>query len=259
MRIVGIVLVRNEDIHLARALANIAEFCDRIVVADHASTDDTPLIVREMTALYPHIEPHLVRHPRESHALISGLASSDTWIFGVDGDEIYDPVRLGEMRTRMLRGEFADRWMILGNVLNCDAVDEQASTASGWLAPPCRSITKLYNFAHIRSWDGVKEERLHGGRVDFLPGRDASVRLNLHEQTAWDDTPLRCLHTCFLPRSSRDTTDPAARPNIQETHAAGLTARLSRLLRGQKTEGDWKRSRYARGERVTVDATPFFP
>ena len=39
--IVGIVLVRNEDVFVEQAIRNVAAFCDRIHVADHVSTDRT--------------------------------------------------------------------------------------------------------------------------------------------------------------------------------------------------------------------------
>ena len=38
-RIVGIVLVRNEDLHLERVLRNAADFCDLIHVAGVPSVD----------------------------------------------------------------------------------------------------------------------------------------------------------------------------------------------------------------------------
>jgi hypothetical protein len=152
--------------------------------------------------------------------------------------------------------------MILSNVLNCDLVDREKKIAAGWLAPPCRSITKLYNFRHIRAWGGDTPERLHGGAIEFQPGRDALARLNLHEQQPWDSSPLRCLHTCFVARSSLDSDVPAVRENIMDVHAANPIRRIGRwwkTLRGKPLESDWKKSRYMRGERVTIDATPFFP
>ena len=39
--IIGIALVRNEDIFVERALRNTIDFCDRLIVADHQSTDGT--------------------------------------------------------------------------------------------------------------------------------------------------------------------------------------------------------------------------
>ena len=261
-QIVVLVLVRNEDIHVRHAVENVTAFCDRILLADHGSTDETPRILRDLAQRHAHAEYFPITNPRESHELIKSYAGSDTWIFGVDGDEIYDPAGLAKMRADLFAGRYDDAWMILGNVLNCDLVDRERKSAAGWLAPPCRSITKLYNFRHIRSWDGDTPERLHGGTIEFHPGRDALARFNLHEQEPWETSPLRCLHTCFVARSSLDPALPAVRENIMDVHAAAPLARVRRWwkkLRGEPLESDWKKTRYMRGERVTIDATPFFP
>ena len=261
-QIVGIVLVRNEDLRIRQVVENVAAFCDHVLLVDHGSTDQTPEILRELAATHSHLTSYRIARPRESHELIKKYADRDTWIFGVDGDEVYDPSGLALMRRRILAGEFAEWWMIFGNVLNCDAVDPIRKTAAGWLAPPCRSITKLYNFRLIDSWNGDTPERLHGGRIVFKEGYAASARYYLHEKTPWDESPLRCLHTCFVPRSSRDTANPLVRENIMDVHAGGILRRVRRLwkiLRGQRLESPWKKSRYRRGERVIIDATAFFP
>ena len=260
--IVGLVLVRNEDVNVRQAVENVAAFCDRIMLADNGSTDGTPSILHELAARHPHIEHHAIRNPRESHDLIKKYAGTDTWIFGVDGDEIYDPAGLAEMRTRLFAGRYDDAWVIFGNVLNCDLVDPVNKTAAGWLAPPCRSITKLYNFRLIRSWIGDTPERLHGGTIDFHPGHDASARLNLHEREPWETAAFRCLHTCFVRRSSLDAAQPVVRENIMDVQAGGILRKIKRgwkMLRGVPLESDWKKSRYRRGEHVTIDASPFFP
>ncbi len=44
--IVGIVLVRNEDLYVKQAVSNIARFCDRIILCDHQSADTTPAILK---------------------------------------------------------------------------------------------------------------------------------------------------------------------------------------------------------------------
>ena len=261
-QIVGVVLVRNEDLRVRQAVENVAPFCDRIILADHGSTDGTPEILRQLAAAHPHMAYHRIASPRESHDLIAGFADTDTWIFAVDGDELYDPAGLAIMRRRIFAGEFDDWWMVFGNVLNCDAVDPVRKTAAGFLAPPCRSITKLFNFRIIRSWTGDTPERLHGGCIVFHPGYAASARLNLYEKSAWADSPLRCLHTCFTARSSADAATPPVRENIMDSHAAGILRRVQRgwrILRGQPLESAWKMSRYRRGERVSIDASAFFP
>ena len=69
-QIVGIVLVRNEDLYVHQAVANIEAFCDRIILCDHQSGDRTPIILKSMAARIPNAEFHALRHPRESHELL---------------------------------------------------------------------------------------------------------------------------------------------------------------------------------------------
>ena len=112
MQIVGISLVHNEDRFVRTALLNVAEFCDRIVVADHLSTDRTPAILRELSTELDHLEVVRITHSAESHALVEDLAGTDTWVLAVDGDELYDPVRLAGFRGRLAGGEFANTFRI---------------------------------------------------------------------------------------------------------------------------------------------------
>lgn len=63
-----------------------------------------------------------------------------------------------------------------------------------------------------------------------------------------------------MPRSSADGAIKS-RENIMETYCGGLTnsiKRTARRLMGAPEQSRWKRERYQRGERVQVDATPFF-
>ena len=48
------------------------------------------------------IELRSITDTRESHFLINGTAGTRTWIFAVDGDEIYDPVGLAKLRQEVL-------------------------------------------------------------------------------------------------------------------------------------------------------------
>jgi glycosyltransferase involved in cell wall biosynthesis len=262
-QIVAICLVRNEEFYLDRALANIVDFCDRILIADNGSRDRTPEIAKAWTARHEKVICRPVRHPRESHRMIEPYVGTDTWIFGVDGDEIYDPGGLRRMRARVLDGEFSRYWQVFGNVLNCTNLVLRTNTAEGHLAPPCRSITKLFNFGAIARWDGASVERLHGGNLEFRSGYSSAMRLNLNESVTWEDACFRCLHLCFLPRSSLDRVRQghATRWNLAEQHGGGvLRFALSRLLNAFNRTGSssWKTERYARGERVTKDVSCFF-
>jgi len=253
-RIIGIVLVRNEDLTVERAIRNAAAFCDEWILCDHGSTDGTRDILRQSASGLSSAKLHEIAHPRESHELLRPFAGTNTWVFGLDGDEIYDPGGLSRMRARILTGEFASWWMVLGNVLHVTAFSNDAKTASGHMAPPCRSMTKLYNFSAIDRWDGYCVERLHGGSPVFRSGFDARRRLALHEVMSWEKSDFRCLHLCFQQRSSLDSR-AEARANIMET--LGSSRWLEWLAPIRRFRARWKNDRYRRGPEITVDVTPF--
>jgi hypothetical protein len=258
MQIVGIMLVRNEDRFLQRAALNILDFCDRILIADHQSQDGTREICEELAARSSKFEVYRIRDPRESHEMLVPLVNSPTWVFGVDGDEIYDPAGLQKVRTRLDAGEWDKWWVVFGNVLNCDVLDPATNQAGGWMAPPCRSMTKLYNFAAVERLDSATKHRLHGRHNVFNPGYDpVASRNELYKVTPWDEAELRCLHTCWMARSSLDDAD-APRRNV--TESLGLANRLRALaarLLGKERDSDYKKEKYRRGPYVTVDAAPF--
>ncbi len=262
MRVVGILLVRDEDLFVEQAVRNVLGFCDQFLAVDNGSRDGTPDLLRRLSAESGgRLVYHRADHPRMSHDLVAPLAGTDTWIFGVDGDEIYDPAGLGRLRTRLEAGEFDRDWVIFGNVLNVRRLNAATGLAEGHLAPPCRSMTKLYNFRAIDAWLGPCHERLHGGRPVFRKGFHKGLRRNLHEMVPWEEADFRCLHLCFLRRSSADPTVSQPRRNIMDRYARRWRQRVDdwwRRVRGLKPV-DWKEQRYGRGPLVKVDAAPFFP
>jgi hypothetical protein len=266
-QIVGIVLVHNEDVFVERAIRNVAEFCDRIHAVDHVSTDRTWDVLRALELEYDHLDARREHHAAESHKLVEGYAGSDTWVFGVDGDELYDPARLRGFREELLAGAHAGAFKVASNVLNCVELDGERQRASGYLSPPSRSITKLYNFATLDSWTSDGAERLHGGKIVFRPGYDEHAVDNIGERSSWDESPLRCLHVCFLRRSTRDPersgASPTGRPILEETALQDRSwrGRVKRSLRRRGPPPEvsaWKQEKYMRGEVVSVDASPFF-
>jgi Glycosyl transferase family 2 len=257
--IVGSVLVRNEDVFVEQSIRNVAEFCDRIHAVDHVSTDRTWEILRGLAVEFDHLEVRRSRRSATAHRLLAPYAGSDTWVIGVDGDELYDPAGLARLRRDLLRGAHADVFRLKAHVLNCDSLDRSAGTASGWLAPPSRPVTKLFNFRAVEAWP-ESPDPLQAGDAVFRAGQHWESRRNLADETDWETDPLRCLHVCFLPRSSADTN--GARLNLDESgeYDRGPLGTLRRLVRRPRRLHDganWKREWYARGERVTVDATPF--
>ena len=268
-QIVGSVLVRNEDVFVEQSIRNVAGFCDRIHAVDHLSNDRTWEILRSLAAELDHLDVHRSRRSALAHELLEPYAGTATWVIGVDGDELYDPEGLALFRHELLAGAHADVFRLKAHVLNCDELDRAEGAASGWLAPPSRPITKFFNFGAVDSWRGIAEP-LQGGDPDFRPGYHWEARRDLASSTAWDVDPLRCLHVCFVRRSSHDPADVGGgRRSLAESREfdLGPLGTLRRLVRRPKPaphileleqQGrNWKQEWYARGERVTVDAAPF--
>jgi len=259
-KITGIFLVRNEDRYIQQAIQNVLSFCDQLLLVDHGSSDGTVEILRYFQQQYPEkISLHQISHPRESHDLLKPLIGTTTWIFGVDGDELYDSGRLMIFRQRLLSGEFDNDWMIVGNSFHVNELNLVANKAFGYTAPPSRSVTKLYNFAAIEAWEGETLERLHGGTPLFRSGFHEQKKRQLQHEYSWNNAPLRCLHLCFIPRSSRDSS--SLRKNIMEIYTSGALASLRRFVRKcffLSKSASWKEQRYARGERLMVECTSFF-
>jgi glycosyltransferase involved in cell wall biosynthesis len=269
VRVVGSVLVRNEDAFVERTIRNVAAFCDEIHVVDHDSEDGTAEILQGLADELDHV--HVVRSKDAgiSHRVLEPYAGTETWVLGVDGDELYDPSALGRLRSDLEAGAHAEVFRLKGHVLNCDELRD--GSASGFMAPPSRPVTKLFNMAAVASWTDCPE-RLHAGKAVFRDGYSWDAMRYLSESTSWDSDPLRLLHVCFLRRSSRGGLDPPeGRRSTAETGGyrrgfLGLPTRLRfrrrfmdpRIKEYRREGRNWKREWYARGDRVAVDASPFF-
>ena len=269
MRVVGSVLVRNEDVFVEQAIRNAASFCDRIHAVDHVSADGTWDILRRLANEYDHVDVRRARHSRVSHEVLEPYAGTDTWVLRIDGDELYDPDRLAELRESLEGGAHREAFRVLGNVLH--AVELDRATASGYLSPPSRPISALYNLAAVSSWTGCPQ-RLHAGQPAFRGGYGWAVVDRVYQRFEWDDSPLRCLHVCFLRRSTMESAE-SPRANLGElgTYRRSPLGAAERLVRRvvRRPAGDsrlqalhsggssWKLEKYRRGELVSVDAAAF--
>ena len=130
-QVVGIVLVRNEDVFIEEAIRNVAEFCDRIHIIDHVSDDRTWDIARSLAHEFDHVDARRSRNSADAQRLLEPHAGTDTWVIGVDGDELYDPEGLARFREQLLDGAHSDVFRLKAHVLNCDELDTEAGTASG--------------------------------------------------------------------------------------------------------------------------------
>ena len=166
-QIVAILLVKNEDLHIRWVINNIVGFCDHIIVLDNHSTDRTWEIVKQLADSTDKITVSRWDDPKTSQEILRRYYGTDTWVFGVDGDEVFGPSGLAAMQEPLRKGEFDHVWRIGGNFLHCVTVDVEARTADGYLAPPAREGVELYNFKIVKDWKSHAVERLHGYPVFY--------------------------------------------------------------------------------------------
>jgi len=206
MQVVGIFMIKNEDVYIEQAILNVVDFCDVIYVEDNESTDGTPEILQRLADKFKHIHVRTISDTKESNEHLVQYFDTDTWVFAVDGDELYDPDGLREMRDRLEAGEFDDWWMIYGNCLHINKFDHETYQAKGYLSPPSKSMTKLYNFSLISDFP-ITDERLHGHPVFKVgPQETKSRKLHLLNQKTWDNAFFRCAHMAFVQRTSKPQT-----------------------------------------------------
>ena len=131
MQVVGSVLVRNEDVYVERAIRNVA------AASATGSTSSTTCRRtgrrRSSVALaeeLDHLEVERSASAEASHRQLQPYVGTDTWVLGVDGDELFDPAGLERLRGDLEAGAFADAFRVKGHVLNCDELDLETGAAA---------------------------------------------------------------------------------------------------------------------------------
>jgi glycosyltransferase involved in cell wall biosynthesis len=250
MEIIGICLIKNEDIYIERVLKNVVNFCDKIRVIDNGSEDNTVDIVKKTMKKFSNISLEHIKNVNKTHSLVEKYVGEDTWLFGVDGDEIYDSEALSSLRPKILNGEYQKYWMLKGYFYHLVELDLKNKNGVGYLAPPSKDPTKLFNVSLLKSWVNDKQQPLlHCQTHEFKNSKYSSLhkpkkrRMNLKYN--WDNCPLRCIHTRMLKRSSKEDYDTF------------INARLN-LTNVMKNKKHNFRKKYRLGQRVKKDVSKFF-
>lgn len=208
-KIIGISLIKNEDIFVERAIENVIDFCDKLIILDNNSNDDTWSILSRLANKYKKINLMKWEDHHNSHLVIDEYIGGDYWIFGVDGDEIYDPKGLKKLKPLILNANYDNYFNIKGQSLHCSK--NEYPFFYGYMHG-AKSICKLYNFSILKSWN--QRERLHHGRIKLKNGLERKT-LNMDmNQESWDNSFFRCLHMCFMKRSSLDLNDNPRQPPL---------------------------------------------
>jgi hypothetical protein len=205
-KIIGICLIKNEDLFIEYAIRNCIDFCDEILILDNKSIDNTFNIITNLKSEYSKIRIISVNNCKDTNKYINKYAGTDTWIFGVDGDEIYDKSGLSNIRKLILDGKFNNYYRIRASTIHVFNLDIEKNQATGYMSPPARHISKLYNFNHLITNFPV-DERLHG---EVKWNND-----NIYIYSNFNEDNFRCLHLCFINRSSVNRTIKYTKNNNQ--------------------------------------------
>ena len=253
-KIIGICLIKNEDRFIESALQRVLNFCDNIVVLDNNSTDGTYAILQKIQKACPDkIQLHSISNALDSHSFIEKYANTNTWIFAIDGDELYDAPRLEIFRKELLSGRYDDYWKIFGNCIHVEKIDPTEKFVYGYMTPPSRSITKLYNFNAIHEWR-EHTERLHGTRMKFKENFNEDKTFLLHDIYTWGDSPFRCIHMCFVDRSSLSIKNVRFNPLENLKPYFPILNFFRNLSRGKfSLQSSYKLDKYRRGPITKVE------
>ena len=253
-KIVGIVLVRNEDLYISRVLHNALPFCDTWIVLDNYSTDNTYSKLEDFIDLHPDFHLYRINDVVQSHSYIESYANTKTWIFALDGDELYDATGLSTLRAELLKNKWSQYWKVYGHVMHCKNIDFKNQFAKGYMSPPSRSMTKLYNFSLIKSWSNCSE-RLHEGNLVFLDSaNEQTMEYNL--TTTWEQSIFRCLHLAFIKRSSQ-VIHLYSRLIPNEVKQSKLFLGKIKNVFKVILKKDWKHKHYAKGRQRTINIVSF--
>jgi len=94
-----VILTKNEEKHIARAIHSVADICDRVVVIDSGSTDRTMEIARELGAQV--LKNPWVNHAKQFNWGLDQLPANTQWVLRLDADEYITPKLHGQIAAAL--------------------------------------------------------------------------------------------------------------------------------------------------------------
>lgn len=171
MTLTTLILTRDEERHIARAMASVAPLGGRVVVVDSGSTDRTTDIARALGA-------EVLVNPWSTHARqfnwgLDQLPEGTGWVLRLDADEVLSPELVAQIRATLptlgpeVEGVTMGRRMaFLGRVMR-----------HGGLFPI--RVLRLFRHGKGRCEDRWMDEHIQvSGKVVDLPGEILDDNLN---------------------------------------------------------------------------------
>lgn len=205
IKVIGILLVKNEDINIFHCINSVIEFVDKLIILDNYSIDQTFNILKNFKKSFKNkIDLIRIKKISSSHKYIEKYAGKKIWIMKVDGDEVYDKKRLKKFKKKILANKLQKYWRIYGNSFNVFLINKRLKIASGFFSPPAKLSSDLFNFNAITKWSNCTIERLHYGKIIFKKNYNEK---KIYFNKNWIKSDFRSLHFCFAKRSTINTTD----------------------------------------------------
>lgn len=102
---IGLLRVKNESRWIERSVRSILPLCDRVLVMDDHSTDETARICGALPNVEVFASPFTgLNECRDKNWLLDKARNAD-WIVMIDGDEMLMPGRVETLRDAMLTGD----------------------------------------------------------------------------------------------------------------------------------------------------------
>ncbi len=99
MTLTVVILTRNEERHIARAIRSVAGLADRVFVIDSGSTDRTVEIAENAGAMV--LPNPWVNHAIQFNWALDQLPPDTDWVFRLDADEVVSAALAAEIKARL--------------------------------------------------------------------------------------------------------------------------------------------------------------
>jgi len=215
-----IILTKNEEVHIARAINSAAQIADRVFVIDSGSNDATVQIAEASGAKV--LSNPFITQAQQLNWALGQIPPETDWVFRLDADEII---------TTELAAEILERLSALGS----DVAGVCISRRMNFLGAPVKwgglfptRFVRLFRYGRGRSEDRWMDEHIivDGAVVDF---KGEIVDDNLNSLTWWTEK-----HNAYASREALEMLNLEFCFICRESFPSGQSSRQADLKRWLK-------------------------
>lgn len=152
MPLTVIILTKNEELHIKRAIDSVASIANRCLVVDSGSTDLTVSIAREAGAEV--ISNEFVTQAKQFNWALKQLPEDTDWIFRLDADEVASPELVNSIATQLPK-------------LECNVTGVEVHRRIAFMGKPIKwgglfplKVVRLFRYGFGKSEDRWMDEHI---------------------------------------------------------------------------------------------------